>query len=448
MVFLTNGGLEAATVQESVLLFVLIIYNAVLIAAYPFLRLYFLWQGARSEKFTGTMQERFGRYPAVKRRKSGERVIWVHAVSVGEAVGATKFIRLLLDREKDASIVVTTATKGGMNILESSFGGSITAAYFPFDFPWVVRRALKAFRPSSLILMETEIWPNLTTAVARRGAPVILLNGRVSDRMASAGAMVKTVYSSVFSAMRALGMQTEEDAGRIIRLGAPAAKTHVVGNMKFDASPDAPDAEKTAELKALLNPGGGPVFTAGSTHPGEEEMILDVFSRLRRKRPELRLLLAPRHIERAAVVLDLAQASFPDAKLRSSLASAGVVSTPSVVVMDTIGELRLAYGLSTLCFVGGSLVERGGHNILEPAACGKAAFYGPHMMNFIASARALEAGGGGVMVKDSEDLFARLSEYLDDEEARARVDSNALKVIMRNAGATERAHRIFKESSL
>lgn len=443
-----NGGPGSATVQESVLLFVLAIYNAVLIAAYPFLRLYFLWQGARSEKFTGTMPERFGRYPAGKRRKEGERVIWVHTVSVGEAVGATKFIRLLLEREKDASIVVTTATKGGMNILNGSFGGSITTAYFPFDFPWVVRRAIKAFRPSALILMETEIWPNLTTAVARRGAPVILLNGRVSDRMASAGAVVRAVYSSVFGAMRALGMQTEEDAARIVRLGAPVAKTRVVGNMKFDAAPDAPDTEKTAALKALLNPGGGPVLTAGSAHPGEEAMLLDVFARLRMKRPELRLLLAPRHIERASEVLALARASFPDAALRSSLTATGVGPAPSVVVMDTIGELRLVYGLSTLCFVGGSLVERGGHNILEPAACGKAAFYGPHMMNFIASARALEAGGGGVMVKDSEDLFARLSEFLGDEEARARIDSNAFNVIMRNAGATERAHRIFKESSL
>jgi len=421
-------------------LLIYLLYNFALIAAYPLFLIYLTIQAFKSEKFSGTMKERFGFYGGAGDRLAGG-VIWLHAVSVGEAVGAAPLIRKLLEGES-VSLVVSTATKGGKQILEKSFGDAITTAFSPLDFPWVVRRALKAFRPKALILMETEIWPNLISACNRRGIPVLLLNGRVSDRMLKAGGPVRAMYRRLFTMMRAIGMQTERDAERIKELGAPPAAVHVVGNMKYDAAPAGADVEKTEELRRLLRPENGPIFVAGSTHPGEEEIVLDVFQKLRDVEKTLRLVIAPRHIERAGEALEIIKKRGWDTCLRSTMEAGGGAS---VIVLDTIGELRCLYSLATMCFVGGSLVERGGHNVLEPAACGKAVFYGPYMMNFTESAKVLEDGGGGIPVKNSDELAMRGAEYIANAGLRRKLDDNSLRTVLQNAGAAARAYDLFKE---
>lgn len=422
-----------------------LVYNLFLVGAYPALAACFFIQSLRSDKFSGTLGERFAFYGEKKEALRGRRTIWLHAVSVGEAVGAIPLVRVLLGEEAGRRLVITTTTKGGMEILRKTFGDRITAAYFPFDFPWVVRRALKAFHPDALILMETEIWPNLIGACARGGIPVLLLNGRVSDRMARAGGGMRRLYRGVFSMMEALGMQTGRDADRIIALGAPKRKVHIVGNMKFDGIMTDTDAVKLDELRRLLAPEKGPILIAGSTHPGEEEIVLAVFRRLREKIGALQLAIAPRHIERAGEVAAIVEKHGFIAVLRSLAAAPVSGGERPVVVLDTIGELRYVYSIATLCFVGGSLVERGGHNILEPAACGKAPFYGPYTMNFSASVLTLEQGGGGIQVADTGEFSEQAFRYLSDEEYRGKMDGNALEVVRRNSGATARAYDLFRE---
>lgn len=417
-----------------------IIYNMLLVAAYPLLLVFFAWAAVANHKYTGTMKERFGFY----RRRPAGGATWLHAVSVGEAVGATPLIRTILERDPAAPLVVTTTTKGGMEVLRKTFGDSVVTAYFPLDFPWVIARAVRAFRPRALILMETEIWPNLVSQCRRSGAPVLLLNGRVSDRMASSGGAAAGLYRHVFSLMSALGMQTGADAERLKRLGADPSKIHIVGNMKFDGMMTELDSEKIGELRRTAAADGAPLFVAGSTHPGEEEIMLGTLDALKAEYPGMRLVIAPRHIERSPEVMELCRGAGRDVELRSERGPDRPCGG-DIVVWDTIGELRYLYSLAAACFVGGSLIRRGGHNILEPAACGKAAFYGPHMANFKASVDALESGGGGKCVEGGGELADSLLQYLGNDDLRKKMDAAALDVVKRNAGASERAYELYRE---
>jgi len=205
------------------------------------------------------------------------------------------------------------------------------------------------------------------------------------------------------------------------------------------------DSRKAEEMRRLLEPEAGPIMVAGSTHPGEEEIVLDVFRRLRDKVAGLRLVIAPRHIERAPEVVAAVKRAGMKAALRSQAADSGVTDARTVVVLDTIGELRYVYSLAVLCFVGGSLIERGGHNVLEPAACGKAPFYGPYTANFAASVAALERGGGGVPVRDGDEFVEKAARYLGDIEYGKSLDASAAQIVRANAGAAERAYRLLKE---
>lgn len=415
-------------------------YNTFLLLAAPFFYVFLLIVNAFHPRWQGTLRERLGRY-GPKLAEPARPRIWVHAVSVGEVVGAAPFLRLLLEREKKHDLVVSTTTRGGMEILEKTFAGQAALIYFPIDFPWTVRRAIKAIRPSFFILMETEIWPNVINGCARQGVPVLLLNGRVSDRMAAAGRFVRGMYRRAFARLRAAGMQSAGDRDRLVGLGAPEKLTSVTGSMKFDGLLAAEDESKIASLRKLINPADAPLLVAGSTHPGEEEPILDAFAELRNSRPDLRLILCPRHIERAAEVEELAKQKGHATQLRSAIKEDR--PPPEVVVVDTIGELRLLYRLSVISFVGGSLIPRGGHNVLEPAACGKAPFYGPHTQNFREVVRLLEEGGGGIPVRDADELREKTAHYLNDEEYRRSIDNRALETVKANSGAAEKAYELF-----
>lgn len=417
-----------------------IIYNIALILFYPLILIFLAVSSLTNHKFSGTIMERLGRYPSSAR---GGPSIWVHAVSVGEAAGAAPLIRMLQKRETGRRIVVTTATKGGRDILLKEFGGTVTIAYFPLDFPWVAARAIKTFNPTALLLMETEIWPNIISACRRRGIPALLLNGRVSDRMAGAAGATLGMYKFALGLFDALAMQSESDAERIIKLGAPPEKTSVAGNIKFDGISSELDAEKFEFLRSVVGDISGGLLVAGSTHPGEEKYALDAFRQLRADWPALRMAIAPRHIERSGEALEICLAEGFKSALRSDPDKCETAAA-DVIVWDTIGELRYLYNIASACFVGGSLIERGGHNILEPAACGKAAFYGPHIANFRASAQALEAGGGGFPVAGPEELAPSIRKYLSDPELMKKMDGAALDVVKKNAGASEKIYALFK----
>jgi len=416
-----------------------IIYNVVLTAVYPLLLIYFLIKSFTDHKYTGTLKERLGYY-GKSRGPSGGRTLWIHAVSVGEAVGAITIVSKLLEKAPDVQIVMTTTTKGGREIIGKSLGDKVTVLFFPFDFAWVVRRAVRAVNPAVVVLMETELWPNLISTCTGRGIPVLLLNGRVSDRMAAAGGFVKKLYGFVFSKLSEAGMQTQRDVERILALGARKDRTSLIGNVKYDSGFSTLDEERAAGLKRIFKPEEMPIFIAGSTHPGEEEIILDVYKQIAAGAGRrLRLVIAPRHIERAREVFAIVEKAGFTPVLRSEIGPDTVVAPGAVVILDTIGELRYLYSFSTVCFVGGSLIERGGHNVLEPAAGGKAVFYGPYTMNFTASVKALEDGGGGIPVRDAAEFAERAARYLDDERQRTETDRRALEVVLANAGSTERA---------
>lgn len=424
------------------------LYNTALVICYPLLWAYFLAMSIRSDKFSGTLAERYGYYDDSLRKPGVSHRIWIHAVSVGEVVAAIPLAREMSHSMAGNDLVFSTTTKAGKQIIQKTFGGKIPCFYFPFDFPWVARRAVKTIAPDALLLMETELWPNIIRQCAKRKAPVLLLNGRVSDRMAAAKPTAVLLYTWTFKRLSAIGMQTETDAQRIIALGAPKETVTVTGNMKFDVTISDSDLEKIVAVDKIINPRKLKLFTAGSTHPGEEELILDAFAAARREAPDLLLVIAPRHIERAGEVAALAASRGYSVHKRSDMETrAGRDPSPArdAIILDTIGELRYVYAVSTACFVGGSLIERGGHNVLEPAACGKAPFYGPHTANFRDSVRALEENGGGRPVSNARDLAQKLTEILRDDDARLRVDALALKTLKENSGAVIRSLELLRK---
>jgi 3-deoxy-D-manno-octulosonic-acid transferase len=420
-------------------------YNILLTLLSPLLILYFKYKGGQDIRYIGTMDERFGHYADSLRKVADARRIWVHTVSVGEVVGAMPLLRMIQARLPDYELVVSTTTVTGRQMLQKNFPDMPTF-YFPFDFPWVARRTVNHIAPDALVLMETELWPNVMTQCARRDAPVMLLNGRVSERMAKAGGMVAGMYRWAFARITALGMQTPRDAERITALGAPRQLVTVVGNMKFDGLLTKPDFGKIQELRDTINPDARPLFVAGSTHPGEEAILCDVFRRVREHVPDLLMVVAPRHIERTDEVEGVFLIKDYNVQRRSRIKPQQIAVRPDVIILDTIGELRTLYAIADTCFVGGSLIERGGHNVLEPAACGKAPFYGPSMQNFLDSVEALEKGGGGRPVNSGVELAEHLIAAFKEPDVQYILDQNALEVIKANAGASERAFNLLQNN--
>jgi 3-deoxy-D-manno-octulosonic-acid transferase len=346
---------------------------------------------------------------------------WIHAVSVGEAAAAAPLVAAMAQRWPRLSIVMTTVTATGARIVTDRIGHLATHRYFPVDLPGPVRRALDSVRPRFFVGLETELWPNFLRALARRGIPAMVANGRISDRSFRRYRLVRRFMGKMLSRVAVFGMQSEEDARRIIALGAPAERVVVTGNLKADLSTEPGDRDPIWRAVLGAEP-GGLLWIAGSTHRGEETAILGAHQRLARRFPELRLLLAPRHPERASEVEDLVRDHGFRAIRRTAFT--GRQDPKAVIILDTVGELADLYTLADLVFVGGSLVPSGGHNMLEPAQRRRPVLFGPHTSNFRESAELLCAAGGAVVVKDALDL-AREAERLLEEPAQRRAMGEA-----------------------
>jgi 3-deoxy-D-manno-octulosonic-acid transferase len=355
---------------------------------------------------------------------------WIHAVSVGEAATAAALVRGIRARWPELGIVVTTVTPTGARIVASELGQIATHRYFPLDLPRAVRRALDAVRPRFFLGMETELWPNFLRALAARGVPSMIANGRISDRSFKRYRVVRPFVARMLRGVSVFAMQSEEDARRIIALGAPEDRVVVTGNLKTDLAP----ATSGVDWERLLSVGPDDlVWIAGSTHRGEEPVILDVFERLRAEFPTLVLIVAPRHPERAGEVERLVgQRGMPVVR-RTALPS----SAPrgAVVILDTVGELADLYRLAAVVFVGGSLVAAGGHNMLEPALRRKPVLYGPHTENFRDSASLLEVAGAAVAVKDAGGLEREMSRLLSDRAARGAMGEAGFAAVAARQGA-------------
>lgn len=425
------------------------LYTTVLYLIVPPVLLRLLWRGMRNRGYWHRWGERFGLFSAAELRNP----IWVHAVSVGETRAAAPLIRELLVRYPQRSLVVTTTTPTGSAQLHSLFGeqfvdvsvpqtaGRIFHVYLPYDLPGAVRRFLDRTRPQLALMMETELWPNLFRQCARRGVPVVIANARLSARSARGYGRLGRLLREVLADIRLIAAQNESDAARFRELGMRADAVTVMGNLKFDQRLPG-DLEDRAEVLRRQLGASRSVFVAGSTHEGEDELLLDAFARIREQRPEALLLLVPRHPERFTRVATLARRRGHSVVLRSE--GRPCDADTGVFIGDSLGELVLFYAAADVAFVGGSLVPVGGHNMLEPAALGVPVIFGPQLFNFSDISRDLLENGAARRVEDSEQLARVVIELLGDAALRAEMGEAGRRLVAANRGALERLLGLLK----
>jgi 3-deoxy-D-manno-octulosonic-acid transferase len=411
------------------------LYNLLLVLASPFILALLL---AKKRCRPGLRQRLGWRNPAPE--WGDGRTIWVHAVSMGEATAAVPLVQQLKARYPDSRIVVSTVTETGRETIQKKLDGQAEHLYFPLDFPWAVRSVLDAVRPRLVIIVETELWPNFLRAAAARGIPVILANGRLSTESFAGYLRLRPFFCRVLAAFTLCSMQTERDVDRIIQLGAAPERVVRTGNLKYDQvaalTQAAPGRMSKRELGVAE---GDDLFVAGSTHPGEEEAVLDCYRRLLDIAPALVLVLAPRHIERADALCATARLRGFEVFRRTT--PSGARSTPSgprVIVLDTRGELAALYREATLVFVGGSLVDVGGHSPLEPAAWGKAVVFGTHMDHFAEAAEQFLRRGAGIQVRDAHEMAAAMTALLKDRAKLEERGKAAYQLVLENQGAVAR----------
>lgn len=376
---------------------------------------------------------RLGCYPEGWPGCEGKPVIWLHGASAGDLLAIQPVLRELRRREPQACLVVTTVTNSGMAV-GRRMREADACGYLPYDLPWSVARAMAAIRPDLLVLEYTEVWPALIRGAARAGARIAVINGRFNER---ALARYRWFYRLIGNPLRhvdLLCMRDQDEADHALAIGAEPGRVRVTGNTKFDSCrvQDWFTPEELESLGAALGIGEEAlVWVAGSTHEGEEDDLLDVFSALRASHPRLRLVIAPRYMERTERVVGLCH----EKGLACGLRSRNARDEP-VVVLDSVGELREVYRLATVVFVGGSFVRRGGQNILEPAVCGKPVLFGPHMENFRGSVRVL-LGRGGIQVSGPLRLERVLGDLLARPEEIAKLGAMAREAVTAVQGATE-----------
>ena len=384
-------------------------------------------------------QERLGRYPeALLTRLEGIHPVWLHAVSVGEVGAASVLAAFWTTRRPTLSFLISTVTATGREVAKRSLPQATGVVYFPVDLPMIVHRALATVRPRLILLTETEIWPNFLRACVVSKIPVAVINGRISLRSFRRYRVVRPFFRRVLQGIDLFCMQSVTDAERILALGASPERVHVVGNLKFDATPRS-DASSLAEKwrQELKIDGRRPVVVAGSTHAGEEEVLLRAFMSLRQEFPDLVLILAPRHPERL-VAVEAAIGAIGLVAVRRTALARTQDGPGGIVLLDTVGELSTLYAIGSVAFVGGSLVPRGGHNLLEPALHGRPVLFGPYMENFADASELFLEGGAAVQVHNGEELTMQLSRLLHDPAARDRMGKAASKALARHRGACER----------
>ncbi len=414
-----------------------IFYSALLALGLLLTSPYWLVQMLRLGKYRAGLAERFGRVPDRIRNGSPKPSIWIHAVSVGEVLAVGGLVAALRESMPGYRIVISTTTHTGQKLARDRFGPE-HVFYFPLDFAFCIRPYVRALRPALVVVAETEFWPNFLRTARNSGARVAVVNARISDRSFPRYRRWRSLLSRILRHVDLFLAQSEEDARRLREIGAPAARVHVSGNLKFDVKPP-----QVTEFVSLARRNIGhqritPIIVAGSTVEGEESAILEAFQKVIRDYPYAMLILAPRHKERFKTVSDLLETSQVRYHTYSLLTEGrDSIQPSSVLLLDTLGELAAVYAVADIAFVGGSLVPRGGHNILEPAHWGVATVVGPHTENFrdiIGIFRQADA----VRVAQPQKLADVLLDLLRDEDARRGLGERARKVVEQQMGATQR----------
>lgn len=408
------------------------LYSLLLYLLVPFVLARLLWRSRRAPAYRRRWAERFGLFDAPALR----RPVWVHAVSLGEVLAAVPLVKWL--RERGEHVLMTTTTPTGAERVRAVFGADVPHLYCPYDLPAAVRRFLSRARPRLAIIVETELWPNLFHACVERGVPVIVANARLSARSAAGYAKVGGLMRATLRDVDLIAAQGEADAERLRALGA--RRIEVTGNIKFDMHLPASLHEQAAVLRRAWGE-SRLVWLAASTHAGEDEQVLDAHAAVRRALPDSLLVLAPRHPERFDEVAALCRQR-GDALVRRSERQPATAET-AVFLLDTLGELPLFYAAADAAFVGGSLVNTGGHNVLEPAALGKAVIVGPHTFNFLEITAQLVECGAARRVADGRALADAAMRYLGDANLRDEAGRRGLALVERSRGALTRLQSLL-----
>ncbi|MCJ7703952.1 MAG: 3-deoxy-D-manno-octulosonic acid transferase [Desulfobacterales bacterium] len=396
---------------------------------------YLLLQSLLRKRPQKLMKERLGSFPDL----SSKKPIWIHAASVGEVLCSIPLLKRIKKEVPDCEIVLTTLTSTGNETAKKLIPEADRILFFPMDHPFTIRRALQKIGPRLLLIAETELWPNLLRSCGRKQIPVVLFNGRISEKSFRGYLLLKSFFKRCMKDISLFLMQTEEDRSRIIEIGAPPERTGVAGNIKFDQFFPSLTRKATVGLSGSLGLQGNEIILiAGSTHQGEEEIFIRLFRDLRKADPHLILILAPRHLDRLDEVEKVLRNEGLSWKRRSSLSGQDRKEISGVILLDTMGELMRLYSLGTIVFIGGSLVPVGGHNPLEPLFFKKCVLFGPHMFNFLEISRRLIAEGGAILVNGREELSSQLKRLLSDEKARNEVGENGYRFLQKHRGATER----------
>ena len=398
---------------------------------------HFLFQALAHGKYIGGLRQRLGALPRV----DGKPVIWLHCVSVGETQAARPLAQRVKQEFPNHALVVSTITLTGQKLARDVFRTQAESVfYFPFDWRWSVRRALKTINPTAVLIMETELWPNFLHECKARNIPVALVNGRISRQSFRRYKLIKFFLKRVLTCLSLAVMQSQTDAERLRELGMPDEKLYTAGNLKFDAELAGELTSKTAEIRERFGlQSGVPLILGASTHAPEEEVILDTLKDLQ----PARLMLAPRHPERFNEVASLIQKSGQSWTRRTAVPAAEDANA-TVILLDTIGELPATYSLADVVFVGGSIVDRGGHNVLEPAAAGAPVVTGAHTHNFHAIVDLMCEANAIVQLPPVEtsaasaELTYVLKRLLANTNERAELGRHAKQLVTDNQGAADR----------
>jgi 3-deoxy-D-manno-octulosonic-acid transferase len=408
---------------------------------------YFLYQAIRYKKYIGSLRQRLGFLP-ISFNIDAEESIWIHAVSVGEALTARALAADLKTRYPRLRLFLSTTTIAGQQVARQNLSNVDAVFYFPFDWTFIVRRTLDLVRPRLFIMMETEIWPNLLHECRRRGIRTVMINGRISSRSYPRYRMIRPFIRRVLADVDRFCVQSEESARRLADLGADAAHVSVTGSLKFDSLELPPTTSHGRPRERVLRffqlSPSRTVVVAGSTLRGEEAAVLHAFAPIKATMPGALAVLAPRHPERFSEVERLSRdAGF--VTIRRSDLPIDAEPRADVVVLDTIGELAQVYQLATVAFVGGSLVDHGGHNILEPAIFGKPIVFGPNMQNFKEIADAFLSNDAAIQVRSERELDDALLTLATDPVRRARLGAAARALVIANRGAKTKTLEVIGE---
>jgi 3-deoxy-D-manno-octulosonic-acid transferase len=424
-----------------------LVYSVLIVAFGLLVSPYLLYQALRYRKYIRNLPQRLGYLP-LSFNADGDASIWIHAVSVGEVLTARALLPQLRERYPRLRLFLSTTTMTGQQVARNNLQFVDEVFYFPFDLGFIVNRTLRLVKPRLFIMMETELWPNLLRACRRGGVKTLLVNGRISSRSYPRYRLARPFFRRVLENVDRFCMQSEESARRIIDIGADRDRVIVTGSLKFDSLqvPGAavPDRGRNRVLRYFRIAPERPVIIAASTLKGEEEPVLEAFGSVRATLTNALLIIAPRKPERFDEVEKLARRAGWTVARRSELR---VDSEPrhDVIVLDTIGELAQVFQVATAVFVGGSLVDAGGHNILEPAVFGKPIVFGPHMQNFAEIAQAFLESGAAIQVRSARELESVLLDLLSDPVRRASLGAAARALVEANRGARSRSLSVIAQ---